>query len=141
MMTNDGNRRIFHRDLALRDNGAITIGSYLRILAPEPVERNMQGIPLVKPFAMAVAMDKEYDPPAIPIDINIEGSNTGVAVLTNAELEVRSTTPIQTTCSGKHCDKQRHLDGASRQIEVVVVAVHQVLVHPTLRSRTVMSST
>ena len=58
MMTTDGNRRIFHRDLTLRDNGTITIGSYLQILAPEPVERNMQGIPLVKTFAMAVAMGK-----------------------------------------------------------------------------------
>ena len=110
MMTTDGNRRIFHRDLTLRDNGTITIGSYLRILAPEPVERNMQGIPLVKTFAMAVAMGKIFDLPAIPINNNIEGSNTGVAVLTNAEVEVRSTTPIQTTCSGKHCDKQRPLE-------------------------------
>ena len=109
-MTNDSNRRIFHRDLALRDNGMITIGPYLRILAPEPVERNMQGMPLVKSFTMAIAMGNIYGISPIPINNIIEGSNTGVTVLTNFELEVRSTTPIQTTCSSKHCDEQRPLE-------------------------------
>ena len=43
----------------------------------------------MKTFAMAVAMGKRFDLPAIPINNNIEGSNTGVAVLTNAEVEVK----------------------------------------------------
>ena len=57
MMSNDMNRRLFHRDLLLRDNGTITVGSYLRILAPHPIERNMNGIPLLKSDYTAIAMD------------------------------------------------------------------------------------
>jgi hypothetical protein len=50
MMTSDTDKRLFHRDLMLRDNGTITIGLYIRLLAPHPIERNMQGIPLIKSF-------------------------------------------------------------------------------------------
>lgn len=48
MITHEKNRRLFHRNLLLQVNGTITIGSYLRIIALLPVERNMQGIPLIE---------------------------------------------------------------------------------------------
>ena len=48
MMTTEMNGRIFHQDLVLHDNGVIIIGSYLHVLAPHQIDRNMQGIPLIR---------------------------------------------------------------------------------------------
>jgi hypothetical protein len=110
MMTNEMNKRIFHRDLMLRDNGTITIGSYMRILAPYPIERNMKGIPLVKTHYPAIAMMVPIDLHSISINTYIQANQSSVALLKYCDVEVRRTTPIQTTCSGKHCDKQRPLD-------------------------------
>ena len=112
MMTSDMNKRLFHRDLMLRDNGTITIGSYLRLLAPHPIERNMQGIPLIKSFYPIIAMDSPSIINSIAVNNYIEGNQSGVAVLKNTEIFIRRTTPIQTSCSGKHCDKQRPTDWA-----------------------------
>ena len=112
MMTSDMNKRLFHRDLMLRDNGTITIGSYLRLLAPHPIERNMQGIPLIKSFYPIIAMDSPSIINSIAVNNYIEGNQSGVAVLKNTEIFIRRTTPIQTSCLGKHCDKQRPTDWA-----------------------------
>ena len=46
----------------------------------------------------------------IRINSYIQANQSGVAVLKNATIEICRTTPVQTTCSGKHCDKQRPLD-------------------------------
>lgn len=110
MMTNDMNKRIFHRDLMLRDNGTITIGSFFRLLAPYPIERNMQGIPLVRSHYPIVALEYPSDLMSIPINTYIQANQASFAILKNVNVEVRRTTPIQTTCSGKHCDKQRPMD-------------------------------
>ena len=110
MITSEANKRIFHRDLLPRDNGTITIGSCLRIVAPLAVERNMQGIPLVNSCTPAIAMEPNHKIPAVNINHALDGNQHGVGVLKNAQISVRRLTPIQTTYSGKHCDKQRPLD-------------------------------
>ena len=98
--------------LLLCDNGTITIGSYLRILCPYPVERNMKNIPIVRTHIPAIAMKPPLLLYPIPIDYETMGNNSGVAVLSGVLVNVRRTTAIQTTCSGKHCDKQRPMDWA-----------------------------
>ena len=110
MMTNEMNKRIFHRYLMLRDNGTTTIGSYMRILAPYPIERNMQGIPLIKTHYPAIAMMVPIELPSICINTYIQANQSSVALLKNCDVKVRRTTPIQITCSVKYCDKQRPLD-------------------------------
>lgn len=112
MMTNDMNKRLFHRDLLLRDNGVLTIGSYIRLLAPLPVERNMQGIPLLNSYYPALAMEPPNQVSSIPINKYIEGNQAHCAFLKHVFVSIRRTTAVQTTCSGKHCDKQRPTDWA-----------------------------
>ena len=114
MMSNDMNRRLFHRDLLLRDNGTITVGSYLRILAPHPIERNMNGIPLLKSDYPAIAMDTPKRLAPIYINSHIEGNKSGCAVLNGAFLKLSRSTPFETTCRGKHCDKQRPHDWTNK---------------------------
>lgn len=110
MITNEMNNRILNRDISLRDNGTLTIGSYLRVLAPYPIKRNMQGIPLIQSMPPAIVMETPQYVEAIPIVKNIPARNTGVAILKNVLVQVRRTAPTQTTCSGKHCDKARPMD-------------------------------
>ena len=108
MMTNEMNKHFFHRDLLLRDNGIFTVGSYFKLNAPYPIERNMQGIPLVKSFMPAIVLEVQNNPPsAITVS-----NDSGVCLLSKAIVTIMRTTPILTTCSGKHCDKQRPLDWA-----------------------------
>ena len=37
MINNDHNRSLFHRYLLLRDNGTVTIGTFMRIIVPYPI--------------------------------------------------------------------------------------------------------
>ena len=110
MMSSDQNKRLFHRDLMLRDNGVITIGSYIRVLAPLPIDRNMTGIPMIRTFFPVIAMERPAEVHLIILNSYIEANQSGVAILNDAILTITRTTPIQTTCTGKHCDKQRPLD-------------------------------
>ena len=110
MMTNESNKRIFHRDLVLRDNGVVSIGTFMRILSPHPVQRNMQGIPLICADAPAVVMCMPSYFPSYDIVNTIQGNESGVAVLNNADIDIVRTVTIQTTCTGKHCDRQRPIE-------------------------------
>jgi hypothetical protein len=42
MEASDQNNMLFERNLERRDNGTISIGTFLRILAPLPIENNIQ---------------------------------------------------------------------------------------------------
>ena len=57
---------------------------------------------------IAIETPAVVDP--IPINKNIGPNQSGVAILKNVTIAVRRTSPVQTTCSGKHCDKARALD-------------------------------
>ena len=114
MMSHDMNRRLYHRDLLLRDNGTITVGSFLRILGPHPIIRNMNGIPLIKTDYPAIALETPDKLSPIFINSYIEGNKAGCAVLNGAIMKVTRSTPLQTTCTGKHCDKQRPYDWTNK---------------------------
>ena len=110
MITNDMNKRLFNRDILLRDNGTITVGTYMRVLAPYPITRKMKDIPLVNSFYPAIVIERPSRVYTVPVNTYIQANQSGVAVLKDVILSVQRTTPIQTTCSGKHCDKARPLD-------------------------------
>ena len=88
----------------------IACGKYLRLLALYPVERMMEGISMVKSSYPAIEMKESNNVPAIMIDKDIQGKQSSVAVLRGATIQIARTTPIQTTCTGKYCNKQRPND-------------------------------
>ena len=110
MITNEMNRRLFSRDTMLRDNCTVTLGTYLRLLAPYPITRNMKGIPLLQSMYPAIVMQTPSNVPSIQLNKYIQANQTGVAILKSIIVDIRRTAPVQTTCSGKHCDKARPLD-------------------------------
>ena len=107
MINREQNKRIFHRDLQLRDNGTVTIGTFMRVLAPHPIERTMQDIPMIRSDSPAVVLQTPSIYDSYPVNFDIEGNGSGVAVLNGANVSVARTFVTQTTCTGKHCDRQR----------------------------------
>ena len=111
MEASDQNNMLFERNLEWRDDGTISIGTFLRILAPLPIENNMQGdIALVKTQMPAVVMKRPSVLPSISINNMIEGNNSMAFVLNGVFLNLNRTVPVKTTCSGFLCDKQRCSD-------------------------------
>mmetsp|Transcript_16587 Transcript_16587/g.18921 ORF Transcript_16587/g.18921 Transcript_16587/m.18921 type:complete len:375 (+) Transcript_16587:144-1268(+) len=108
MITNNTNYRLFHRDLILRDNGVICIGSFLRILCPFPITRSMQNIPLLTTDYSAIALQTPTVYPTI--GINTETNESFAGIWNGSMLRITRTTPISTTCSSHLCDKQRPRD-------------------------------
>ena len=108
MEANGCNNMLFERNLELRDNGTISIGTFFRILAPLPIENNMKGdIPLIKTQLPVIVMETPSRIPTVSINNQLQ-ENTSVAfVMNNVFLNINRTVPIQTTCSGFLCDKQR----------------------------------
>ena len=106
MITRDDNNKLFHRDLELRDNGVISIGSYLRILAPCEIEKNLQGIPLIVTKKSAIAMREPLTLPNIPINKEIYGDTAVSSILNGKYISCTRTDATDTTCSGLLCDKQ-----------------------------------
>ena len=110
MMTSKINGRVFHQYLVLRDNGVINIGSYLRVLAPHQIDRNMQGITLIRTYYPAVALCPPIYLSAARVNTDMEGTKSLTAILNNCHVAINQTSPIQTTCSSNFCDKQQPHD-------------------------------
>ena len=57
-----------------------------------------------------IAMEKPCYVPSILLNTYLQANRSGVAVLKSVSIQIRRTAPIQTSCSGKHCDKARPMD-------------------------------
>ena len=101
------NRRLFHRYLLLRDNGTVTIGTLMRIIAPHPIIQEMQGIPLVFSYVPYLIMKTPTVFPNYIIKNDTEGNKSGVVIFNNTTLGILRTQAIQKKYTGKHNDSQR----------------------------------
>ena len=111
MMARAQNTDLFNRNIEFRDNGVLTIGSYMRILAPMPITTLMNNeTPMVESNFPIVALLPPERLPDIRLNMEIQGESSLAFVINGAKLAVRSTAPIQTGCSGLFCDKQRLRD-------------------------------
>ena len=97
---------IWNRNPDFRDNGTITVGSFVRIVNPAPIERFMQTIPLVCTDMRAVALRKPSLYNAIPINNNLDGNQAKAFVYNHSELQINRFSVLTSNCTGLHCDKQ-----------------------------------
>ena len=108
MMSRDQNNNMFNRNIAFRDNGVISIGSYIRILAPMPIISLMNNVtPMVISNFPIVAVKPPLLLESIAASEAVQDENCYAFINTNANLHINSTAPTQTNCSGLLCDKQR----------------------------------
>ena len=111
MQARNSNDQLFEDNKEWRDNGTFTIGTFFRILSPLPIENNMSGdIPLVKTQLPIVIMKPPIVIPHVNINTSIQGNSAMAFVYNKIPLYLNRTTPVQTTCGGYMCDRQRVAD-------------------------------
>ena len=111
MESKNSNQNLFNKNVELRDNGVISIGTFFRILTPLPIENKMRGdIPLIKTHYPLIVMMRPSLKKSIHISKEIGNQNSMAFVLKNMTITINRSTPIKTTCGGLLCDKQRCSD-------------------------------
>lgn len=111
MESRNSNQSLFDRNLEYRDNGTITIGSFLRIIAPQEIENHMNGgVPLVRTPHPFIVMKRPNHLSSVQISRDIQSNASMAFVLNNRTLHVNQVSILQTTCCGNMCDKQRAND-------------------------------
>ena len=111
MESKNSNQCLFNKNVELRDNGVISIGTYFRIVTPLPIENKMRGdIPLIKTHYPLIVMKRPILKDSIPIRKEIGNHSSMAYVLVGMKIKINRSTPIKTTCGGLLCDKQRCSD-------------------------------
>ena len=108
METSEKNKDLWMRNPTLRDDGAITIGTVIRIISPEPVTRLMaDDIPMLETRLPVIVMKRPREFFAISIDRGIASNASRAFVYNHCQIRIQSSTTEETKCAGLFCDKQR----------------------------------
>ena len=110
MESRQHNHTLWDRNLLLRDNGVLTIGSFLRVLAPKRIDSSMNGVPLLFTQEPVVIMKRPPSFPIVPINFQVPQSKSAAFIYNRCIVELNGYTPLDTSCSGLLCDKQRVAD-------------------------------
>ena len=111
MEARNQNKNLWNKNVNQRDNGAITVGSIIRIPCPMPVESYMRGdIPLIVSHQPSILLKFPRSLRSIPMNHEIEGNTSLAFVYNDARVNLHFTAAVKTTCSGNLCDRQRISD-------------------------------
>lgn len=107
----NSNKNLWKMNTNHRDNGAIAVGSVIRLTCLHAVENYMRGdIPLVKTDMPAILLNTPRTLPRTRIDYGIESNMSAGFVYNQIKLWVLFTSFMKTQCAGLFCDRQRILD-------------------------------
>ena len=111
METRNQNKNLWNKNVNHRDNGALSIGSIIRLPCPIPIDACMRcDIPLVISHQPATLMKTPRALENTRMMNEIE-ANTSLAFLyNNSQVAVNYAAAFKTTCSGNFCDRQRISD-------------------------------
>ena len=105
------NDKLWARNPLLRDNGVLTVGSYIIVFNPLPITtRFCNEIPLLETRGGCVVMNPPQCITEIKLDHGISTGVTRVFVVNNVQVRVNSTSVQTTKCSGLFCDRQRAVE-------------------------------
>ena len=101
------NNSLWKRNPQLRDDGVITIGTIIRVLAPLPIKNLMANdVPMLETrFPVVVMMHPRELVPKI-VNEGLGGNESRAFVMNNCTVDIASSVPEETRCSGLLCDKQ-----------------------------------
>ena len=106
MESRNSNNNMFERNLDFRDNGTITIGTFLRVIAPEAIEDYMNGdIPLIRTPCSLIVLKRPASMDTVDVNYEIGTNKTLAFCLNNRILHLNKTLSEATTCNGLMCDK------------------------------------
>ena len=73
MESKNTNNNMFERNLDFRDNGTITIGTFLRVISPEAIEEYMNGdIPLIRTPCSLIVLKRPTSMPTVSVNYEIQ---------------------------------------------------------------------
>ena len=105
------NEKMWTRYPLLRDNGTVTIGTYVGLMNPRPINQWFCNvIPIIESRGSCFVMKPPGCVASINIDVSVTKNTTRAFVLNNVDVEVTSMDVITTKCSGLFCDRQRAVD-------------------------------
>ena len=114
MEARNQNPSLWNKNTHHRDNGALSIGAFFRLLCPLPVTTYMQGdIPMLRSHMSCIILKFPRKMSAIVINQEIEANESRSFVYNGTQVNVYYTAPIKTSCTGKLCDRQRVNDWLS----------------------------
>ena len=105
------NDRLWSRYPLLRDNGVVTIGTYITIINPLPITTMFcNEIPMIECRGGCFVMKDPLVMSQIHVDKSITQNITRSFLMNNVSVDVLYTDVFTTQCSGKLCDKQRSIE-------------------------------
>ena len=106
MESKNTNNNMFERNLDFRDNGTITIGTFLRVISPEAIEEYMNGdIPLIRTPCSLIVLKRPISMPTVSVNYEVQTDQSLSFCLNNRILNLNKTLVVSTTCNGLMCDK------------------------------------
>ena len=110
MQNSTTNNNLFNRFPNARDNGGFTIGSIIIFVNPKPIEKFMNGMPMLESQDQAI-LAKPMVCSAIPFRNDLDANEMKVFHLKGSNLNLRTLTFVDNKCSGLFCDRQNLEDG------------------------------
>ena len=105
------NDRLLGCDSQCRDDGTITIGTFLTLINPKPITNFLGNeIPIMEARDPAVVMKLPRRLQQVTIQSSIPQNAARAFVLSGAHIEVLRSEAEQTNCSGLLCDRQRAVE-------------------------------
>ncbi len=105
---NNLNDKLWARDSMLRDDGDVTIGTYIALLNPCPITSTWcNEIPIVEGRGGCIVMKPPTTVMEINIDTSILGNYTHTFVKSHVDIKVVSVSVHNSKCGGLFCDRQR----------------------------------
>lgn len=106
MESKNSNNNMFERNLDFRDNGTISIGTFLRVISPEAIEEYMNGdIPMIRTPCSLIVLKRPTKMPTVAVNYEVQTNQSLSFCLNNRILNLNKTLVVSTTCSGLMCDK------------------------------------
>jgi hypothetical protein len=100
------NMFFFHRFPNARDNGICSIGSFIAIVNPDPIEDYMSGIPMITSNEQSILVSPPIAQMPVPMRDDLGANESKGFAITNSRISVGRTVFLDTLCSGKFCDRQ-----------------------------------
>lgn len=111
MEARNQNSNMWSKNVNHRDNGAISIGSFIRFPCPLSISAFMRGdIPMMKSHMPCILLKTPSRIRTIAINEEIEANSSQALVYNGTQLAVNYSAPVKTSCSGNFCDRQRVMD-------------------------------
>ena len=105
------NENLWNMNLEYRDNGVLSIGTFIRFISPSPVEKYMRGdIPMLHNTLPVVILKPPKAMANVAMQTQIEGNTSLGFVFIGMKVSSLAQSAMKTTCSGKLCDRQRISD-------------------------------